>query len=91
MCVYSFPDPVETSLREQVEKSFHLPPTYETLVSRAQLASVSSLCVLVICNFGEPNISVCLLFPNHLHVNFSGQVMMSQKMLIFIDCSKQPI
>ncbi|KAL9950515.1 hypothetical protein ACROYT_G043024 [Oculina patagonica] len=29
----------EENLKEQVEKSFNLPPTYETLVSRAQLAS----------------------------------------------------
>ncbi|KAK3727883.1 hypothetical protein QZH41_010614, partial [Actinostola sp. cb2023] len=29
----------ETSLKEQVEVSFKLPPTYDTLVSRAQLAS----------------------------------------------------
>ena len=32
----------EANLKEQVDKSFNLPPTYETLVSRAQLASVSS-------------------------------------------------
>jgi len=31
----------EENLKEQVDKSFNLPPTYETLVSRAQLASVS--------------------------------------------------
>ena len=31
----------EENLKEQVDKSFNLPPTYETLVSRAQLAAVS--------------------------------------------------
>ena len=33
----------EANLKEQVEKSFNLPPTYETVVSRAQLATVSDL------------------------------------------------
>ena len=37
---------VEANLKEQVEKSLNLPPTYETLVSRAQLASVCSLKIL---------------------------------------------
>ena len=37
----------ETNLKEQVEKSLNLPPTYETLVSRAQLASVSNTSLLI--------------------------------------------
>ena len=36
----------EANLKEQVDKSLNLPPTYETLVSRAQLASVSSFIVM---------------------------------------------
>ena len=31
----------EENLKEQVDKSFNLPPIYETIVSRAQLAAVS--------------------------------------------------
>lgn len=31
---------LETALQEEVEKSLNLRPTYETLVSRSQLASV---------------------------------------------------
>lgn len=37
----------EANLKEQVETSFNLPPTYETLVSRAQLASVSFICPIL--------------------------------------------
>ena len=34
---------LESSLKEEVERSLQLPPTYETLVSRAKLAMVSLL------------------------------------------------
>lgn len=47
----------EANLKEQVEMSFNLPPTYETLVSRAQLASdfhllaieISKSCERLVC------------------------------------------
>ena len=40
LTILTLPVDSETSLKEEVEKSVQLPPTYETLVSRSKLAMV---------------------------------------------------
>jgi len=39
----------DTSLRERMEGCLHMPPTYDTVVCRAQLALVSSFLLLLLC------------------------------------------